>query len=447
MPRGRTRDRGRGRGVRDPSPQRERSRSPPSPPRHPRRARAQAPANMMDLMMDLIQTQSNRINDIINRLPAAAGSALAAAQNATQPITQGASLPADLGTPQADIQTITHEPQPVTDDNQVQVGAQASTGSSAQPLYQFGDRPIAPPFLAQNIPAPEQPVNYRQFYQPAGPQYAPHYQYPVPAYQQQHHMDPVQQAITQPAMAMAIPTLNNEGEDDTQICAPLLTLGAFVEDKTKALIWEKRYVILGSLSMETPTSPALAVSWGTDKTAFSLTPPKAALPETFDEWQDLFHTYAAIYTEVHTAEAPALFTYSIRIKELSNRYPGYAWRTYDMNFRKLKARQPSLPWQRISMEVLVPLLEILKNKPSENSQGNNNRDKQPFCALGGTPPKDTCTKYYYRGVCDKDQCKFNHLCGHCKRHGHPLQDCRQFKNRNNKGKKRPSTNSSDTSKR
>ena len=154
----------------------------------------------------------------------------------------------------------------------------------------------------------------------------------------------------------------------------------------------------------------------------------------------MFHAYTSIYCQVHPTESSALFTYSVRIKELSKRYPLEVWRTYDTNFRKLKACQPSLPWQQTNMELLVPRTEASKAVERESNKGT-----QPFRSTGGSPPKDACHPYYYRGTCDKPSCKFQHVCGHCKRRGHSLHECRQYKNRQNKGKKRPSSTTTDLS--
>ena len=190
---------------------------------------------------------------------------------------------------------------------------------------------------------------------------------------------------------------------------------------------------IGSMALDIATpSASLAISWANEgKAAFSVSPPKIALPNTFAEWLPLFHTYAAIYTEVYPAEAPALFTYMVCIAELQTQYGGSLWRDYDTSFRRLRALQHSLPWQEIHEKVLnmVKPRAITNNISNNKSNNNNTRSNQPFRgATGGNPPAKSCFAYYYRGTCNKAGCQLTHLCGHCRKPGHPLFKCRKFQN-------------------
>ena len=308
--------------------------------------------------------------------------------------------------------------------------------------------PVLPPRAFQYNPPVQ---DFRRYYTPAIqppppailPQVNPHQPYAFP----QLPVNP--QVITQGTMAgMQVYPQRMPGENDNNLVAPYLILGTLVDDKIKVMIWEKRFIILGTLLNDSPTHAALAFSWNGENPAIGLAPPKVKNPETFMEWLSLFNTFAAIYTEAHPTEAPALFTYAVRIAELQAMFPRHlVWREYDTNFRKLKARNPNLPWQEHSQSILNSL--IPKDNWSMNNNTNNNNGNHPLRkASGGPPPRNACHKYYFRGDCSGESCTYIHLCGHCHKKGHSLHECRQQKGigrRPQRGKNNSHSKSADSS--
>ena len=171
--------------------------------------------------------------------------------------------------------------------------------------------------------------------------------------------------------------------------------------------------------LESTLGSNLSVNWVNDK-------PRAKEPKSFSQWLGLFNIFASVYTEQFPSEAPALFTYSTRIQELTLE-GSFIWRAYDDLFRKGKKKVPTLPWQ----ETCTRLLGMIRQKSksahpqSNHSQTNNYRStvsnhsnppqtNQPFL------PRDSCHKYYLTGQCNRNPCRFSHLCEYCQSPSHSI---------------------------
>ena len=180
--------------------------------------------------------------------------------------------------------------------------------------------------------------------------------------------------------------------------------------------------------MSTITSqPSLNFSWSGEHPSIAMAGPKATPPANYREWSKLFSIYMVVRMEMWPQEGQAMITYAARIGDLeASEAPG-VWYQYDVAFRKLRAMKPDLPWQRILVDILWPIQRrnhtiTATTTPSYNDQRTN----QPFHkASGGSPPHKTCTNYYYKGTCNSGSgCGYKHICGHCRRPGHSLINCR-----------------------
>ena len=203
-----------------------------------------------------------------------------------------------------------------------------------------------------------------------------------------------------------------------------LNAGALLAPELVTAITSKQFVDLKSLSSD--PSPSSAVIFSIDT---STSTPRVSLDKplklinNFREWLSLFATYASVYTSAHPQEAPALFTYMIRIHELSQE-PGYLWRTYDEAFRKLKARSPHILYQEHNPQ----LLNTLRHK---ETLVNSNLPFRQQNQQGGKPatlpaPPSSCHRYFYKGSCTNPlSCRYKHICGHCHTPNHTRFSCNQ----------------------
>ena len=102
-------------------------------------------------------------------------------------------------------------------------------------------------------------------------------------------------------------------------------------------------------------SSAVVFSFDTSKTTPQVSLKKPVkLISNFREWMCLFSTYASVYSATFPHEAPALFTYMVKIYVLSQEGRDL-WHSYDEAFRKLKAKYPSVLYQEHNPQLLNTL--------------------------------------------------------------------------------------------
>lgn len=195
-----------------------------------------------------------------------------------------------------------------------------------------------------------------------------------------------------------------------------LVLGAILDPKVKAKIWEGKYVELSSLGDS--KEPAVAVSVNKDDSLISLTPSKTPPPSNIYQWQRLFSTYAAVYTERFPAQAPGIITYAIRILDLHKQYGGTAWREYDENFRRVRAHCPTLPWHTINWDMAMSSIHLPANQQSQKTPNAS----QPSSSSHRATQKGTCFKFDQKGSCANTKCRYKHICTICGK-GHSRQKC------------------------
>ena len=181
-------------------------------------------------------------------------------------------------------------------------------------------------------------------------------------------MDLFRQAIPQPAAP--IPSAPTQATDTIQNNivqgslggvilgerpgAHLQVLGRTVDGEIRKKILSGLYFDIGSLAKVVPHKK-VTVEFLQEAPSFTLTPQRAAQPQSFSAWMDLFLVYMAIRLEAFPAEGPLLVTYIARIKELSQRESLDVWLSYDQEFRKMKALNPGLAWTKIDQDLLFPL--------------------------------------------------------------------------------------------
>ena len=125
-------------------------------------------------------------------------------------------------------------------------------------------------------------------------------------------------------------------------------------------------------------------------------------------------------------EAPHLFTYIGRIRDLSIKETGTVWRDYDREFRQIKAVDPNLSYLKIDTDILYNILPP-RSTQLINSPSHTNTPRLPFPASRGSPPANTCLPFYYGGWCSNiRECRKRHACAHCSKIGHSYQSCYQL---------------------
>ena len=149
-------------------------------------------------------------------------------------------------------------------------------------------------------------------------------------------------------------------------------------------------------------------------------------PQSFGDWLELFLIYATIRSHAVPQEAPHLFTYISRIRDLNVKETGTVWREYDREFRQLKAVDATLSYLKIDTDILYNILPPRLTQPT-NPTFHTNTPLHPFPSSRGAPPLNTCLAFYYGGWCSTIKtCKRNHICAHCSKTGHSFQNCYQF---------------------
>ena len=156
---------------------------------------------------------------------------------------------------------------------------------------------------------------------------------------------------------------------------------------------------------------------------------KLRQPNNFDEWLELFLIFATIRATYFPQDAPHLFTYITRIRDLSRKQEGLVWRDYDVEFRQLKAVDTALSWLKIDTDVLFTIPTHPNQPPPTQNQTRLNppAPRQPFPASGGSPPTDVCLPFYYGGWCSIiHSCTNRHICANCGNEGHSYHNCREI---------------------
>ena len=204
--------------------------------------------------------------------------------------------------------------------------------------------------------------------------------------------------------------------------APYLLPGATLPHAVKSKIWAGQYVDLSSLkpqgSKSTPKTVAVHGEAGTTPTFTFADNEKPVLPKTTSDWLQLFGIYMTVYLQAHPSEGPQISAYLLSVLELSNRSSGI-WAQYDVRFRSLRALCPSqLPWGRINWELVHTLEQQDKSTVS--------------LSLSSQPAQHprACYSFLYKGVCNRHQCPYSHICTYCRKQGHSFITCRA-KNGNN----------------
>ena len=228
---------------------------------------------------------------------------------------------------------------------------------------------------------------------------------------------PEDEANVQQMLTDAITKMFNTEEKDQEgenIVSRLLILGATLDQKMKARIWSREYIELTSLADH--SNPAVSVSLLADgKPSIALKPAKTSSPGSFNQWLQLFCTYATVYLERYQDEAPSLLTYIIRIFEMSKKHGGYIWRAYDEGFRKVRAFAP-VPWHRTNWDLVFNV----QNAESGNQPFRRNFTPNKFPNKGkqAKEAKGICFAFDRSGKCNRQPCHFRHECTVCNKRGH-----------------------------
>ena len=167
---------------------------------------------------------------------------------------------------------------------------------------------------------------------------------------------------------------------------------------------------------------------------------KLKQPKNFEEWLELFLIFATIRTTYFPQDAPHLFTYITRIRDLSKKQQGLVWRDYDLEFRRLKSVDSTLSWLKIDTDVLFTIpTHPDQPPPTQNvNKFNPPPPRQPFPSAGGSPPTDACLPFYFGGWCSTIRsCTNKHICANCGNKGHSYHNCYALKNSSRSSKSNP----------
>ena len=183
-----------------------------------------------------------------------------------------------------------------------------------------------------------------------------------------------------------------------------LPLGATIDPKLKSKIWAGEYIDLASLGTSPSQPPdSFAIGHGRSAHSVAIAPPsKAHQIRNISEWTDLFHIFAAVYTERFPLPAPHIFKYASVVRNLANRCSVSWWLFYDTQFRRLKAHSTDMSWGVVHHELYLHCL----------GQASVPFRPGPYAAnlprLQRRGPDGYCWKQWFGGKCDRPDYQFRH---------------------------------------
>lgn len=208
-------------------------------------------------------------------------------------------------------------------------------------------------------------------------------------------------------------------ENPTPFHSVVSSLGAHVPIALKEKIWNNDYIALNKLLMKEPASDIQHHIVYHDG-AIQVKPKyKDETIVSISQWTDAFLIFASIYCVKHSSQAVHLFRYMATIRKGAERSPNSCnWREYDVQFRLKKSIDSSLSWGSVDAELWLFYMQpvVQNNIPTPTKQFK-------------------CYSYNFQGVCEKQNCRFLHICVKCNG-SHPSLNCRYSQN-NSTGKQYP----------
>ena len=133
----------------------------------------------------------------------------------------------------------------------------------------------------------------------------------------------------------------------------------------------------------------------------------------FNIWAKAFRTYAAIYVAKYPEKAVDMLKYEHMIHDASLRFQWTAVLTYDVYFREYISADPTVSWGITNSELYT---DCFTGKALPTYKPN----------LFGKPKQGSAPKpcFQYKSKCTWKNCKFQHRCSKCGKHGHPAFQCR-----------------------
>ena len=192
-----------------------------------------------------------------------------------------------------------------------------------------------------------------------------------------------------------------------------LPLGATLESKIRAKIVQGEFVDLASIL--NPSKDDLTILVKPDSAAtISLGQNKKKSLLSIELWTSAMLTYAAVYLQAHSTEAPALLKYIDFIRVMASHSPNGGWRTYDESFRRAKAAT-AIPWDKPLINLYVGAMFSAQRSQSFPSPKPFRGQQRPFI------PKGYCYRFNL-GKCEDRNCKYKHQCSKCQSF-HPASAC------------------------
>ena len=192
-----------------------------------------------------------------------------------------------------------------------------------------------------------------------------------------------------------------------------LPLGATLSPKLKSKIWAGEFVELTALGSSAPDPPmSITVDNGSAKHTVAISSSsKTATINNIYHWTDLFHTYAAVYTERYPDQGPHLFKYCSIVRSMSHKCSLQWWLFYDNQFRRLKAQDSTMTWEHPHQELYLHCLtQSVGTRPVGPFRGGpyakkQNPRTQQQVRRG---PLGACWNQMFNGKCEYRGCRFRH---------------------------------------
>ena len=177
-------------------------------------------------------------------------------------------------------------------------------------------------------------------------------------------------------------------------------IGHAVKQSLKTKIWEHKYIDLADLLYpNTSRGYDLAVQ-DEEKPALCYEPKKRKFLSEQD-WSAAFDVFIAIYLEKYPSELNGILTYAQHVKDLMRN--GANWRMYDSLYRQ-EREFTKCSWNIIRQDLELRAFRITLQR---SSKFNTSQPKLP---------KGFCYAYHKKGsYCDKQDCRFKHVCPRCSR--------------------------------
>ncbi len=215
---------------------------------------------------------------------------------------------------------------------------------------------------------------------------------------------------------------------------PGVKVGDHVDDETKQLIWDDKFIDLVAVLTPSELEHCASVKTSDDPNS----KPKRVIKD-IRTWNRAMNTFITVYLKKHQSLQVQrdLATYVKYIWDLQEK--GFNWLEYDTEYRRERADEEcKAPWsmsrQHLFNQLMLDKFNTIKNsgnypKSNGNVSNSNNAFKSGDKTNVGFVPRSYCFAFHNKGkFCPGNGCTYNHECPNCHVGVHPAYTCKNSTN-------------------